>query len=76
MRANKLQARVKKDHTVSLRLPEDVEEGPAEVIVPVSDAANRHAHSLGDFLARLPFRHCSKAEIDRYLEQEHQTWNQ
>jgi len=77
MRAIKLQARVEKDHTVSLRLPEDVGEGPAEVIVLVSDTASKPAHSLGDFLDRLP-RHPrqlrSKEEIDRYLEQERQTW--
>jgi hypothetical protein len=77
MRAIKLQARVEKDHTVSLRLPEDVGEGPAEVIVLVPDPATKPAHSLDDFLARLPRRPRrlrSKEEIDRYLEQERQTW--
>jgi hypothetical protein len=78
MRAIKLQARVEKDHTVCLRLPEDVGEGPAEVIVLVPDPAMKPAHSLGDFLARLPPRPRrlrSKEEIDRYLEQERQTWD-
>lgn len=77
MRAIKLQAHVEKDHTVSLRLPEDVGEGPAEVIILVPDPAAKPAHSLGDFLARLPRRPCqrrSKEEIDRYLEQERQAW--
>src|SRR3954447_1881434 len=37
MRAIKMQAHVEKDHTVSLQLPEDVREGPAEVIVLVPD---------------------------------------
>jgi hypothetical protein len=36
MRAIKLQAHIEKDHTVSLQLPEDVREGPAEVIVLVT----------------------------------------
>jgi hypothetical protein len=75
MRAIKLQAHVEKDHTVSLRLPEDVGEGPAEVIVLVPDPAAKPAHSLSDFLARLPRRPRSKEEIDRYLEQERQAWN-
>jgi hypothetical protein len=78
MRAIKLQAHVEKDHTVSLQLPEDMREGPAEVIVLVPDPAAKPAHSLGDFLARLP-RHPrrprSKEEIDRYLEQERQAWD-
>jgi hypothetical protein len=78
MRAIKLQAHVEKDHTVSLRLPEDVGEGPAEVIVLVPDPATKPAHSLSDFLAGLPrhpLRPRSKEEIDRYLEQERQTWD-
>jgi hypothetical protein len=77
MRAIKLQARVEKDHTVSLRLPEDVGEGPAEVIVLVPDLKAKSAHSLGDFLARLPLltrQRRSREEIDRYLEQERQAW--
>ncbi len=78
MRAIKLQAHIEKDHTVSLQLPEDVREGPAEVIVLVPDPAAKTAHSLSDFLARLPQqprRPRSKEEIDRYLEQERQTWD-
>ncbi len=78
MRAIKLQALVEKDHTVSLRLPEDVGEGPAEVIVLVPDPTPKPAHSLDDFLARLsrrPRRARSKEEIDLYLEQERQSWD-
>ena len=77
MRAIKLQARVEKDHTLSLKLPEDVREGPAEVIVLVPDKAAKPSHSLSDFLTRLPRRSRqlrSKEEIDRYLEQERQSW--
>jgi hypothetical protein len=77
MRAIKLQAHVEKDHTLSLKLPEDIQEGPAEVIVLVPEPAARPAHSLGDFLTRLPRRSRrvrSKEEIDRDLEQERQAW--
>jgi hypothetical protein len=77
MRVIKLQAYVQKDHTVSLRLPDDVGEGPAEVIVFVRDLASKPTHSLGDFLARLqrsPRQRRSREEIDRYLEQERQAW--
>jgi hypothetical protein len=73
MRAIKLQAHIEKDHTLNLKLPEDVREGPAEVIVLVPDLAAKPTHSLGDFLARLP-QHPSqlrtKEEIDGYLERE------
>jgi hypothetical protein len=77
MRAIKMQAHVEKDHTLSLKLPEDVREGPAEVIVLVSDRAAKPTHSLADFLARLPrspsqFR--TKEEIDGYLERERESW--
>ena len=78
MRAIKLQAHIERDHTVSLRLPEDVGEGPAEIIVLVPEPAAKPAHSLSDFLARLPHRSRrprSKVEIDRYLEQERQSWD-
>jgi hypothetical protein len=78
MRAIKLQAHVEKDHTLSLRLPADVREGPAEVIVLVPDSAATATHSIGDFLARQP-RHPShlrtREEIDNYLEGERESWD-
>jgi hypothetical protein len=77
MRAIKLQAHVEKNHTLSLRLPADVREGPAEVIVLVPDLVAKATHSLNDFLSRLP-RHPrqprTKEEIDGYLERERQSW--
>jgi hypothetical protein len=78
MRAIKIQAHIEKDHTLSLRLPEDVHEGPAEVIVLVPDKASKPVHSLNDFLDRLarqPRQVLSKDEIDRHLERERQSWD-
>ncbi len=78
MRAIKMQAHVEKDHTLSLKLPEDVREGPAEVIVLVPDSAVKPTHSLADFLARLPRRPTqgrTREEIDGYLERERQSWD-
>ena len=78
MRAIKIQAHVEKDHTLSLKLPDDVREGPAEVIVLVPDKASKPVHSLDDFLDRLasrPRHALSKDEIDRHLEGERQSWD-
>jgi len=77
MRAIKLQTQVERDHTVHLVLPEDVNEGPAEVIVLVPEPAQPPRHSLADFLAQLserPGASRSKEEIDRYLREERASW--
>jgi hypothetical protein len=78
MRAIKLQTHVDRDHIVRLKLPEDVQEGPAEVIVLVPEAASDLSRpSLGDFLSHLalrPRKTRSKEEIDRDLEQERASW--
>jgi len=76
MRAIKLQTQVEKDHTLHLRLPEDVKEGPAEVIVLVPEAAEPR-HTLADFLAHLsdrPRTTRNKEEIDQYLQEERASW--
>lgn len=78
MRAIKLQTQVEKDHTLSVKLPEDVAEGPAEVIVLVPEPAERPGHSLADFLRTLsqhPRSARSKEEIDRDLERERESWD-
>jgi len=77
MRAIKLQTQVGKDHTLRLELPQDVEEGPAEVIVLVPEAPERSRHTLADFLAHLsrtPRTIRSKEDIDRYLQEERESW--
>jgi len=78
MRAIKLQTQVEKDHSLSIKLPEDVAEGPAEVIVLVPEPAERAGHSLEDFLRTLaldPRSVRSKEEIDRDLDRERETWD-
>ncbi|MCP3996964.1 MAG: hypothetical protein GY722_18170 [bacterium] len=82
MRAVKLPAQVNKDHTLHLQLPDEIGEGPAEVIVLVPEStAGAHSQpeeaSLGDFLARprVDSRFIrSKEEIDDYLREERESW--
>jgi hypothetical protein len=77
MRALKLAGRVQADHTLRVRLPEDVEEGPAEVIVLLPERA-RHQPTLTallDSLAQAPQVRRSKLAIDRQLEEERGTWD-
>jgi hypothetical protein len=76
MRAIKLQTHVEKDHMLHLHLPEDVKEGPAEVIVLVPEAAEPK-HTLADFLTHLserPRTTRNKEEIDQYLQEERASW--
>jgi hypothetical protein len=71
MRAIKLNTHVASDRTLRLQLPDDVDEGPAEVIVLVPDATGRRSHTLREFLDDLPHHRRqirTKEEIDRYLE--------
>lgn len=78
MRAIKLTTHVDSDHTLRLKLPEDVNEGPAEVIVLVPDMAWRRSHTLQDFLARLasrPRQVRTREEIDGFLAQERASWD-
>lgn len=78
MRAIKLNTHVAKDRTLLLKLPQDVQEGPAEVIVLVPERAEHPSHTLEDFLAGLsarPRRVRTKEEIDQYLEQERESWD-
>jgi hypothetical protein len=82
MRALKIPARVTHDHTLHLRLPEDVSEGPAEVIVlvPESDEDSppeTAAGSLDDFLASFEVDRRfirSKEEIDEFVTEERESW--
>jgi hypothetical protein len=82
MRAVKLAAQVTRDHTLHLELPEDVYEGPAEVIVLVPDADGTLAPrpgtgTLADFFAqsRVDSRFLrSKEEIDEALRAERDSW--
>ena len=82
MRAVKVPAQVTRNHTLHLQLPEDIGEGPAEVIVLLADpedgrAAQPEAGTLDEFLARprVDRRFIrSQAEIDDYLRAERESW--
>jgi hypothetical protein len=82
MRAVKIATAVTKDHTLHLELPDEIGEGPAEVIVLVGDpdaqtATRSDSWTLDDFLAesRLDERFIrSKEEIDAYVRSERESW--
>jgi hypothetical protein len=78
MRAIKLQTRVPHDRTLSIQLPDDVEEGLAEVIVLVPDRRPRKSLSLQEFLTELS-RHRrsarSQEDIDAELRRERESWD-
>ena len=82
MRAVKLPAQVNKDHTLHLQLPEEIREGPAEVIVLVAEPSDGgpsqpEGASLEDFLSRPRVDRQfirSKEEIDDYLRAERESW--
>ena len=78
MRAVKLEGRVRPDHTLRLRLPEDVEEGPAEVIVLLPEHKEEARPTLSavlDSLDQTPRPQRRKSEIDRYLADERGSWD-
>lgn len=79
MRAIKTAGRVGSDGTLSVCLPSDVPEGPAEVIVLIPDGEARAADgALDAFLHDLrqgERRVRSKAEIDRSLAAERSAWD-
>lgn len=83
MRALKLAAQVESDHALVLDLPEDIPEGPAEVIVLVPDRAEAASTkpktgSLAEFLSRPrvdPRFIRSKKELDAHLHAERESWD-
>jgi hypothetical protein len=77
MRAVKLEGRVQSDHTLRVRLPEDVEEGPAEIIVllPETQGPRPPLSAVIDSLAGGPRPHRQKGEIDRSLDEERESWH-
>ena len=77
MRALKLEGRVQSDHMLRVRLPEDVEEGPAEVIVLLPERMETRPtlSAVLDSLAQGPRPNRRKTEIDRSLDEERQSWD-
>jgi hypothetical protein len=77
MLAIKLTTHVGEDRTLHLKLPKDVREGPAEVIVLVSEGVASSGHTLRDYLSHLRSsrrRVRSKEDIDQQLERERESW--
>lgn len=62
MRSIKLHGYIEKDHTLNLRLPEDVAEGPVEVIVLVPENRERSVRPLADELDKIAL-HCSRLPV-------------
>lgn len=78
MRAIKLQAQVPHDRTLSIKLPDDVDEGLAEIIVLVPEAGQPRDLSMEEFLAEVsnrPHSTRSKEEIDAELLEMRQSWD-
>ncbi len=82
MRALKLPVQVTRDHTLRLELPQDVSEGPAEVIVLIPDSGEDIpgqpvAGDLEDFLSgpRVDRRFIlDKKAIDDFVQEERDSW--
>lgn len=77
MKAVKLDAQIQPDHTLRLQLPEDVAEGPAEVIVLVPEET-RDRPSLSQVLEELDRRthpRRSRSDIDRQVKEERDSWD-
>jgi hypothetical protein len=62
MRAIKLYSRVEKNRTLSVRLPDDVAEGPAEVIVLVPENRQPSSRPLVDELDAIAL-HCASLPV-------------
>jgi gamma-glutamyl:cysteine ligase YbdK (ATP-grasp superfamily) len=78
MRQIKLTGTISSDHKLSVDVPPDVPVGTAEVIVRVSDSPKAEKPndlaSFMDWLDKQPRCTRSKEEIDRYLEEERNSW--
>ena len=79
MRALKLMTRITKDHRLDVMLPDDVPEGDVEVIVLLpetrSPAATSTLREFTEKLEKMPSSGRSKADIDRYLDEERSSWD-
>jgi fatty acid-binding protein DegV len=78
MRAIRLNGTVSQDRELHLRLPSDAPPGPAEVIVLVQDADTEDKRSSWEALLKDAGEWAktgkSKEEIDRYIEEERDSW--
>ena len=79
MRAIKLEGHINSDRTLHLSLPEGVSEGPAEVIVLVEEGpvgnGQEDLRQFLDDLDRAGIEPRSKEAIDRYIQEERNSWD-
>ena len=77
MRALKLEGRIRADRTLAVQLPDDVDEGMAEVSVLLPEPARAKPRGSGllSFLDSLPPGRRSKSEIDESLAKERNSWD-
>ncbi|MGZ8218746.1 hypothetical protein [Methylomagnum sp.] len=80
MHALKLNANIRPGQRLEVTLPADIPEGEAEVIVLLPEPTTENqaqAEYLARFLEDLEQTHIprrSKADIDRYIEEERNSW--
>ena len=77
MQAIKLSGQITPQHQLLIELPDDIPDGPAEVIIliqkPLRSVSPR---SLLEFIDRLPLGRTNKREtIDKRLQQERESWS-
>ena|SRR5215813_5255401 len=79
MRELRLQTLVDENHVAQIQLPEDVRQGPIEVIVRLPEAIPQTPKlPLAEFLDRLvarPWTGRSREEIDRQIQEERDSWD-
>lgn len=75
MKALKLNANVDRSRRLVLELPEEIGEGPVEVIVLVPESRRPGASTLAEHLASLERGHRTVAEIDEQIRVERQSWD-
>lgn len=77
MQAIKLSGQITPQHTLLLDLPDDIPDGPAEVIILIpKPSVNKSPISLVEFIDQLPLGRVNKREaIDIRLQQERESWS-
>ncbi|MFZ4703868.1 MAG: hypothetical protein ACOYMG_27805 [Candidatus Methylumidiphilus sp.] len=78
MRNIRLKAHITHDHRLECEVPPDLPEGMADVIVLWHEPSKPQEGSLRDFFKELdasPQTRMTKEEIDKYLEDERNSWD-
>ncbi len=77
MKAVKLKGHITKDKTLDIQIPQHVEEGPVEVLllIPRRRKPKKSLLEVLDELKQSSYPGMTKEEIDRYLEEERNSWD-